>query len=96
MLVDTIDILMEQVRGLQFKRLELNAAAGGAKPVWFSIDSELGQAREGDAAVRVGDRDEPEEAQPRRTGCTGPARRCPAGTPAADLHARVARGLTRR
>ena len=49
-LVEAIDILMEQVRGLQFKRLELNATAGGAKPVWFSIDSELGQAREGDAA----------------------------------------------
>jgi NTE family protein len=49
-LVGAVDILMEQVRGLQFKRMELNAAAGGAKPIWFSIDSELGQAREGDAA----------------------------------------------
>ncbi|MBN8441532.1 MAG: patatin-like phospholipase family protein [Thauera sp.] len=50
-LVEAIDILMEQVRGLQFKRLELNAAAdGGARPVWFSIDSTVGQAREGDAA----------------------------------------------
>jgi NTE family protein len=49
-LVEAIDILMEQVRGLQFKRLELNAASGGAKPIWFSIDSELGQARDGDAA----------------------------------------------
>ena len=49
-LVASIDILMEQVRGLQFKRLELNAAAGGAKPVWFSIDSEIGEEREGDAA----------------------------------------------
>ena len=43
--------MMEQVRGLQFKRLELNAAkAGGAKPAWFSIDSEEGEARAGDAA----------------------------------------------
>ena len=50
-LVAAIDILMEQVRGLQFKRLELNAsAAGGARPVWFSIDSTIGEAREGDAA----------------------------------------------
>lgn len=49
-LVAAIDILMEQVRGLQFKRLELNAAAGGARPLWFSIDSEIGQAQEGDAA----------------------------------------------
>ena len=39
------------MRGLQFKRLELNAAkAGGAKPAWFSIDSEEGEARAGDAA----------------------------------------------
>jgi NTE family protein len=50
-LVAAIDILMEQVRGLQFKHLELNGAvAGGAKPLWFSIDSEIGEAREGDAA----------------------------------------------
>jgi NTE family protein len=49
-LVSAIDILMEQVRGLQFKRLELNASkAGGAKPAWFSIDSEEGQANAGDA-----------------------------------------------
>jgi NTE family protein len=50
-LVEALDIMMEQVRGLQFKRLELNAAkAGGAKPAWFSIDSEEGEARAGDAA----------------------------------------------
>lgn len=50
-LISAIDILMEQVRGLQFKRLELNAAkAGGAKPAWFSIDSEEGEAQAGDAA----------------------------------------------
>lgn len=50
-LVAAIGILMEQVRGLQFKRLELNAlATGGARPVWFSIDSTVGEAREGDAA----------------------------------------------
>ena len=50
-LVHAIDILMEQVRGLQFKRLELNGAkAGGAKPAWLSIDSIEGQVRDGDAA----------------------------------------------
>jgi NTE family protein len=49
-LVAAIGILMEQVRGLQFKRLELNAGAeGGARPVWFSIDSKVGEEREGDA-----------------------------------------------
>ena len=50
-LAAAIDILMEQVRGLQFKRLELNAGTeGGARPVWFSIDSTVGEEREGDAA----------------------------------------------
>jgi NTE family protein len=50
-LIHAIDILMEQVRGLQFKRLELNGSKpGGAKPAWFSIDSQEGQARDGDAA----------------------------------------------
>ena len=35
-LVEAIDILMEQVRGLQFERLELNAGTdGAAKPVWL-------------------------------------------------------------
>ena len=47
-LVAAIDILMEQVRGLQFKRLELSA--DGLRPLWFSIDSTLGEARDGDAA----------------------------------------------
>jgi NTE family protein len=50
-LLESVDILMEQVRGLQFKRLELSAhTEGGAKPVWFSIDSTIGQALDGDAA----------------------------------------------
>ena len=49
-LAAAIGILMDQVRGLQFKRLELNAGAeGGARPVWFSIDSTVGEEREGDA-----------------------------------------------
>lgn len=50
-LVASINILMEQVRGLQFRRLELSASQpGGLTPVWFSINSEEGEARPGDAA----------------------------------------------
>ena len=50
-LLESINILMEQVRGLQFRRLELSSGLeGGPRPAWFSIDSELGQARPGDAA----------------------------------------------
>ena len=50
-LKEAIGILMEQVRGLQFKRLELAHKAGeGPRPIWFSIDSEEGQAQPGDAA----------------------------------------------
>lgn len=46
----SIGILMEQVRGLQFQRMSLSAAAArGPKPLWFSIDSEEGQERPGDA-----------------------------------------------
>jgi NTE family protein len=49
-LLESIGILMEQVRGLQFKRLELSwRAKNGPKPVWFSIDSALGQINGGDA-----------------------------------------------
>ena len=49
-LKESIGILMEQVRGLQFKRLELcNQAQNGPKPLWFSIDSDKGQSRVGDA-----------------------------------------------
>ncbi len=47
-LLASINILMEQVRGLQFSRLELSADR--IKPIWFSIDSEKGELREGDAA----------------------------------------------
>lgn len=50
-LMESIGILMEQVRGLQFRRLELTEKAqnGGAKALWFSIDSVKGQSRDGDA-----------------------------------------------
>ncbi|MCP3669801.1 MAG: patatin-like phospholipase family protein [Gammaproteobacteria bacterium] len=47
---ESIGILMEQVRGLQFKRLELSwKSEQGPKPLWFSIDSSLGEVSPGDA-----------------------------------------------
>jgi NTE family protein len=50
-LVESIGILMEQVRGLQFRRLQLSEKSeGGPKPLWFSIDSHVGEERPGDAA----------------------------------------------
>lgn len=50
-LKEAIGILMEQVRGLQFQRLELAHKAGeGPKPLWWSIDSSEGEAVAGDAA----------------------------------------------
>jgi NTE family protein len=46
----SIGILMEHVRGQQFKRLLLSyESENGPKPVWFSIDSKIGEAQEGDA-----------------------------------------------
>jgi NTE family protein len=50
-LKEAIGITMEQIRGLQFKRLELSFAAK-QKPrgLWFSIDSKEGEAQPGDAA----------------------------------------------
>lgn len=45
-----LDIMMEQIRGLEFDRIEHRHKAGvGPKPLWFSIDSERGEARAGDA-----------------------------------------------
>ncbi len=50
-LIEAIGILMEQVRGLQFARMELAYKAGrGPVPMWFSIDSQDGQINPGDAA----------------------------------------------
>lgn len=50
-LAGALNITMEQIRGLQFKRLELTLAAK-QKPhgLWFSIDSHEGEAQSGDAA----------------------------------------------
>lgn len=45
-----LDIMMEQIRGLEFDRMEHRHKAGaGPKPMWFSIDSTVGQAQDGDA-----------------------------------------------
>ena len=45
-----LDIMMEQIRGLEFDRMEHRHKAGlGPKPMWFSIDSVVGQAQDGDA-----------------------------------------------
>jgi NTE family protein len=47
----SLDIMMEQIRGLEFDRLQYRHLAGkGPKPMWFSIDSRDGEARSGDAA----------------------------------------------
>jgi len=50
-LKESINIMMEQVRGQQFQRLfwQHNAKAG-PKPVWFSIDSNEGEIEEDDSA----------------------------------------------
>ncbi len=46
-----LDIMMEQIRGLEFDRLAHRHLAGkGPRPLWFSIDSRIGEARPGDAA----------------------------------------------
>jgi NTE family protein len=50
-LKEGLDIMMEQIRGLQFDRvLHRHLAKEGPRPVWFSIDSENGEGRDGDAA----------------------------------------------
>lgn len=49
-LLSLIQILMEQVRGLQFDRLQhRHKAQLGPKPLWFSVDSRKGEAQPGDA-----------------------------------------------
>ena len=50
-LKEGLDIMMEQIRGLQFDRIDHRAKAKvGPIPLWFSIDSGLGQVMDGDAA----------------------------------------------
>ncbi|WP_412479599.1 patatin-like phospholipase family protein [Azonexus sp. IMCC34839] len=50
-LKEGLDIMMEQIRGLEFDRIEHRYKAGvGPKPLWFSIDSTEGEQVPGDAA----------------------------------------------
>jgi NTE family protein len=45
-----LNIMMEQIRGLEFDRMKhRHLAALGPTPLWFSIDSREGEAEEGDA-----------------------------------------------
>ncbi len=47
----SLGIMMEQIRGLEFDRLQHRHLAGaGPKPLWFSIDSKEGETQAGDAA----------------------------------------------
>jgi NTE family protein len=47
----SLDIMMEQIRGLEFDRIQHRHLANqGPKPLWFSIDSVEGEAQPGDAA----------------------------------------------
>ena len=49
-LKEALGIMMEQIRGLEFDRMEHRHKAGaGPRPLWFSIDSVIGQAQPGDA-----------------------------------------------
>jgi NTE family protein len=46
----SLDIMMEQIRGLEFDRIQHRyLAAKGPKPLWFSIDSTEGEQQPGDA-----------------------------------------------
>lgn len=46
-----LDIMMEQIRGLEFDRMQHRHLANrGPKPLWFSIDSKVGEKAHGDAA----------------------------------------------
>jgi len=50
-LKESLTILMEQVRGLEFKRLQLTSAQPDEfNAIWFSIDSREGEAQSGDAS----------------------------------------------
>lgn len=46
-----LDIMMEQIRGLEFDRVEhRHKSKVGPKPLWFSIDSQKGESVPGDAS----------------------------------------------
>jgi NTE family protein len=51
-LTSLIQIMMEQVRGLEFDRMKYRyTAKKGPRPLWFSIDSKEGEAQPGDAPL---------------------------------------------
>lgn len=51
----SLDIMMEQIRGLEFDRMEHRSLAHkGPKPLWFSIDSRVGEKQPGDATFASG------------------------------------------
>ncbi|MBO9651077.1 MAG: patatin-like phospholipase family protein [Variovorax sp.] len=46
----SLNIMMEQIRGLEFDRIQYRHLAGkGARPLWFSINSLEGESQPGDA-----------------------------------------------
>lgn len=50
-LMASLNIMMEQIRGLEFDRIEhRHYAKKGPKPLWFSIDSKIGEKQPGDAS----------------------------------------------
>jgi NTE family protein len=50
-----LDIMMEQIRGLEFDRIQhRHLAKLGATPLWFSIDSKEGEQMPGDASAASG------------------------------------------
>jgi NTE family protein len=50
-LMASLNIMMEQIRGLEFDRIEhRHHAKRGPKPLWFSIDSKIGEKQPGDAS----------------------------------------------
>ena len=45
----SLDVMMEQIRGLEFDRIQhRHLAKQGPKPLWFSIDSSIGERQPGD------------------------------------------------
>lgn len=54
-LKESLNIMMEQIRGLEFDRMQHRALANaGPRPSWFSIDSEVGEVQDGDAVFASG------------------------------------------
>ena len=64
-----LDIMMEQIRGLEFDRLQhRHLAQAGPRPLWFSIDSIAGRSATRRRGVRVGDQHQSRAPQAGRNG----------------------------